>query len=107
MVHQGTLPSGSPVTITLALDRGASGPASLYVDALRERGQPPAHDGAHVAPGEAASVVLALFAPGRLKIVVDVAAERDAAMLTVTTGVGLVRDRAPTVGDTVWVYAVN
>lgn len=107
MVHQGALRAGSPVTITLALDRGASGPASLHVDAVRERGQPPAHDGAHVAPGEAATVMLALSVPGRLKIVVDVAAELDAAMLTVTTGVGLLHDRAPTVGHTVWVYAVT
>jgi hypothetical protein len=95
------------VVVTLALDRAAAGTASLQVSVVREGGQPPANDGARVAPGESASVLLALPTPGRLKIVIEATAERDGGMLTVATGAGVPRDHAPIVGDTVWVYGIG
>jgi len=107
MVHQGSLRSGVRASVTFALDRGASGPASVFVSCVRRGDQPTASDGARVQPGEAATLDVSLTAAGRLKVVVDVPSELDAAMLTVTTGAGLVRDHAPTVGDTVWVYTVT
>lgn len=107
MVHQGDLRSGSIATIDFLLDRSASGPASLLASVLREGGQPPASDGARVEPGERAKIAMALTAGGRLKIVVDAAAEVDTGLLSVSTGRGQLHDRAQTVGDTVWVYRVT
>ena len=111
MVHQGELQSGSIATIDFLLDRSASGPASLLASVLREGDQPPATDGARLEPGERAKIVMALSARGRLKIVVDAAAEDDTGLLCVATGRDRLHDRAhdraQTVGDTVWVYRVT
>lgn len=107
MVHQGNLRSGVRASVTFALDRGASGPATVHLSCVREGDQPQASDGARVQPGEEVTLDVSLTAARRLKVVVDVPSEFDAAMLTVTTGAGLVRDRAPTVGATVWVYTVT
>lgn len=107
MVHQGEIRSGRAAEVAFALDRGASGAASILVTFQREGGQPPASDGARVEPGGSARMAFSLTTPGRLKISVTTAADLDTAMLTIKTGAGLLRDRSPTIGDTVWVYSVR
>ena len=107
MGHQGDIRAGGAAEVTFALDRGASGSASVHVTLQREGGQPPASDGAIVDPGQSATMLLTLSTRGRFKIAVSAAAGLDAAMVTVRTGAGILRDRGPTVGDTVWVYSVT
>lgn len=107
MVHQGEIRSGRPAEVTFALDRGAAGAASILVTLQRDGGQPPATDGARVEPGGSARMAFSLTTAGRLKISVTTVADLDTAMLTIKTGAGLLRDRAPTIGDTVWVYSVR
>jgi len=106
MAFKGSIAAGGTVSVTLALNFTAKGPAPLLAAFGRSEGGGTAEDGTVIAPGSSDGIELDVDAKGMLRIVVDMSDESDSGMLTVAADGSVVSSEA-IMGDTTWVYTIK